>query len=323
MKLGNLSKVDIRDVWKDEARDFTPWLAGEENIRILSEEIGIELEVVSMEKDVGPYRVDILCRDVSTDNWVVIENQLEKTDHNHLGQILTYSAGLKALTMIWIARLFTEEHRAVIDWLNEITDESYNFFGIEIQAWQIGDSLPAPKFSLVCKPNNWVKSMGEKIQSETFTETQQFQLDYWTAFKKFMEESDSSILRIGKPQPQNWMSFSVGRSGIGFSAIVSSWDTVKSAYTTGEIRVELYISHRSKEENSNCLQKIKEQTTEELKELKEEIFWYDPDEAKVCKVYVRKSVDIKDRNTWESQFAWLKENLEMFYKVFMPLIREL
>jgi hypothetical protein len=133
--LGRLQKVELREAWLSESRDFTPWLAQEENLNLLGEAIGIELELESQEKDVGPFRADILCKDTSTDNWVLIENQLERTDHSHLGQLLTYAAGLNAVTIVWIAERFTEEHRATLDWLNERTDEKINLFGLEIELW--------------------------------------------------------------------------------------------------------------------------------------------------------------------------------------------
>lgn len=114
-QLGRLEKVELREVWKTEASDFTPWLAQEQNIELLGETIGIDLEVEAQEKNVGPFRADILCKDTLTDNWVLIENQLERTDHTHLGQLLTYAAGLNAVTIVWIAERFTDEHRATLD----------------------------------------------------------------------------------------------------------------------------------------------------------------------------------------------------------------
>jgi hypothetical protein len=127
---------------------------------ILGEALGIDLELEAQEKNVGPFRADILCKDVDTDAWVLIENQLERTDHTHLGQLLTYSAGLQAAVVVWIAAKFTGEHRAALDHLNEITDERYRFFGVEVELWQIGDSPPAPRFNLVSKPNDWSRAIG-------------------------------------------------------------------------------------------------------------------------------------------------------------------
>src|SRR5688572_15954584 len=133
LQLGRLERVSVRDCWVDEARDFTPWLAQEENIALLGEAIGIELEVAAQEKNVGPFRADILCKDTLDGRLVLIENQLERTDHGHLGQLITYAAGLDAVTVIWVADRFTDEHRAALDWLNRITDTDFTFFGLEIE----------------------------------------------------------------------------------------------------------------------------------------------------------------------------------------------
>src|SRR6476646_8369797 len=147
--LGRLERVDLREVWPTEDGDFTPWLARPENIELLGDAIGLDLEVEAQEKEVGPFRADILCKDTATNAWVLIENQLERTDHSHLGQLLTYAAGLRAVTIVWIATRFTDEHRAAIDWLNEVTAEELNFFALEIEAWRIGNSAAAPKFNVI------------------------------------------------------------------------------------------------------------------------------------------------------------------------------
>ncbi|HNQ15478.1 MAG TPA: hypothetical protein PKM58_07940, partial [Pyrinomonadaceae bacterium] len=130
-----MKRVNARDVWANEASHFTPWLAEAENLQLLGETIGIELELEAQEKNVGPFRADILCRDTATNDWVLIENQLERTDHTHLGQLITYASGLKAVTIVWIANPFIEEHRAALDWLNAITDQRFNFFGLEVELW--------------------------------------------------------------------------------------------------------------------------------------------------------------------------------------------
>ena len=154
-QLGRLRKVELRSVWQSEASHFTPWLAQEENLQLLGEAIGLELELEAQEKDVGPFRADILCRDMATDEWVLIENQLERTDHTHLGQLLTYAAGLQAVTIVWIAPRFADEHRAALDWLNERTDDTINLFGLEVELWRIGDSQVAPKLNIISQPNSW------------------------------------------------------------------------------------------------------------------------------------------------------------------------
>jgi hypothetical protein len=160
--LGRLERVDLRTAWLSESGDFTPWLASEENISLLGDTIHLELEVEAQEKNVGPFRADILCKDTASDNWVLIENQLERTDHSHLGQLITYAAGLQAVTIVWIAERFTEEHRAALDWLNEATSEDINFFGLEVERWRIGNSPVAPKFNVVSSPNDWTRRVSQQ-----------------------------------------------------------------------------------------------------------------------------------------------------------------
>ena len=163
--LGRLTRVDLRDEWTSEDRDFTPWLAREENLAVLAETLGTDLELEAEEKTVGPFRADILCKDTNSNAWVLIENQLERTDHGHLGQLLTYASGLEAVTIIWIASRFTEEHRSTLDWLNRITDKGFHFFGLEIELWRIGDSAAAPKFNIVSKPNDWSRSISQAARA--------------------------------------------------------------------------------------------------------------------------------------------------------------
>ena len=183
-QLGRLERVELRDIWVSEASEFTPWLARPENIAELGMALNIDLELEAQEKAVGPFRADILCKDIGTDRWVLIENQLERTDHIHLGQLLTYASGLEAVTIIWIAARFTEEHRATLDWLNKITDESFRFFGLEVELWRIGNSPAAPKFNIVSKPNDWSQSVAHAarvIDDAELSETRIKQRAYWAA----------------------------------------------------------------------------------------------------------------------------------------------
>ena len=193
--LGRLEKVDLREYWKREDTHFTPWLAQEENISLLGDTIGMELEVQAQEANVGPFRADILWRNTADNSMVLIENQLERTDHTHLGQLITYAAGLDAVTLVWVVQRFTEEHRAALDWLNRITDDDFHFFGLEIQLWQIGDSVPAPRFNLVAKPNDWSKLVKDAAARGGLTESQQARVEYWLSFNAFLE--DQSIVETG------------------------------------------------------------------------------------------------------------------------------
>ena len=182
-ELGRLRRLNLRDIWSNEATEFTPWLAESENLQILSETLGFELELEAKEKEVGSFYADIVCKDIGTDTTVLIENQLEQTDHDHLGKVLTYSAGLHAETVIWLAERFRDEHRAALDWLNEISRQNTQFFGLEIELWCIGDSAAAPKFNIVSMPNDWSRSVTKAaVDSRELSELRVLQLEYWDVF---------------------------------------------------------------------------------------------------------------------------------------------
>lgn len=235
--LGRLERVELRDIWLSEASDFTPWLARKENLDILGETLGIDLELEAQERPVGPFRADILCKDIGTDRWVLIENQLERTDHNHLGQLLTYASGLEAVTIVWIAARFTEEHRSTLDWLNRITDESFRFFGLEVELWRIGDSPAAPKFNIISKPNDWSQSVAQAaraIDGAELSEARVMQRAYWGAFDKVLAASGGPVSGGKKPQPQSWMAYPVGRSHLTLNAVM--------VRTKKQVRAELYLS---------------------------------------------------------------------------------
>ena len=138
--LAKLKKLDLREVWGHEATGFTIWLSQEENLNLLSEEIGITIKLVQVEANVGKFNVDILAEEENSERKIIIENQLEDTNHDHLGKIITYASGYDASIVIWIVRDFREEHRKAIDWLNEHTDENLGFFLIKLELWQIGAS---------------------------------------------------------------------------------------------------------------------------------------------------------------------------------------
>jgi hypothetical protein len=314
--LGRLEKVDLNKAWKDEQQDFTPWLAQPENLKLLGEALGIDLELEAQEKNVGPFRADILCKDTLDGSWVLIENQLYRTDHTHLGQIMTYAAGLEAVTVVWIAQRFTDEHRAALDWLNEITGDKYSFFGLEVELWRIGDSPVAPKFNIVSKPNDWTKGGYRRGPGET-TDHQRFQLGFWTAFKGYMEEKSS--IKCAKPYPQGWMTHSMGRSGFYLASVISIWD---SDTGTGkpEMRVELTMDGVNAKHFFALLFAQKDDIE---RKIGQPLQWYNPENKKVARIYAKQATDFLDRAKWPGQFEWLLKNLETFHRVFGPLVKTL
>jgi hypothetical protein len=292
---GRLEPVRIRDYWRDEARDFTPWLAQEENLALLGETIDLNLELVGIERRVGPFKADIVARD--EDHQVVIENQLDATDHKHLGQLLVYAAGRDARTVVWVAKRVTDEYRKVIDWLNQET--STNFWALEIELWRIEGSLVAPKFNVVCEPNELTKSTDEA--SEELSGTRLSQLEFWKGFSEYLDQSGASF-NSRKASPKNWYALSIGtaRGFLSCSVVMS---------TSGRLGCELYLPGAGADAVFAALLEEKEVIEAELGELD----WQDLPDRKACRIAdYNQPVDAEDREQWPELFAWLRDRAEAF-----------
>ena len=199
--LGQLQRINLREAWKNEAADFTPWLAQPDNLNQLADTLGLsDLELVQTEYPVGDFKLDILCTD--DDGEIIIENQLEKTNHTHLGQIITYAAGIGAKKVIWVAESFRPEHIAALDFLNQNTTSELNFFAVEMTLWRIADSPMAPSFNVVVKPNDWSKSSRESARmASTATPIKLLQQKFWIGWIAYLEANKSTI-RPQKPGPK-------------------------------------------------------------------------------------------------------------------------
>jgi hypothetical protein len=211
--LGRLSVVKPRDVWKHEALDFTPWLL--QNADVLSELLGMDLVLEAAEHPVGGFSLDLIGRDETTGQRVIVENQLEESDHGHLGQILTYAAGTDPTTIVWVTTGFRPEHRLALDWLNERTNEETRFFGVEIEVVRIGDSTPAPAFKLVAQPNDWGKQVKAAAQSVGMTERNQLYWDFWSKFSERLRATHPTWTR-GTSTKSSWFSMSAGVSNVNW-----------------------------------------------------------------------------------------------------------
>jgi len=314
INLGTLQKVDIREIWDHEATEFTPWLAKQENIDMLGSAIGLDLIVEAEEKDVGPFRADILCKDVATNNLVLIENQLERTDHKHLGQLLTYATGLNAVSIIWIAAEFNEEHRATLDWLNKITGQEYNFFGVQIELYKIGNSQIAPDFTVVSKPNNWsriVSSNTSKMDYEDLGPTKIKQLHFWTRLCEVIKEKKDSPLRVRKPRPQHWHNFAIGASEVN---LASTFNTKEEMITA-----EVYIIN-----NKEIFKEFEKNKEIIEKEFGEELEWQLlPDRAASRIKIIKTNCDLENEDNWEEYVNWLIGKLEKLYYVFNKRLADL
>ncbi len=233
MKLGKLQEVDIRTVWPHEQYDFSKWLAEEENIRELGDTLNLSLTDVETEKFVGNYRCDILCKDELTGKMVLIENQLEPTNHDHLGKIITYASGLDAAVVVWIVSSARDEHASAIEWLNKHTDDEISFFLLEVHAYKIGDSDPAPQFNIIEQPNDFVKTVKTVAKNNELNESQKQRLEFWTQFNDVVE-SKGKPFNKRKATTDNWYNVAIGSSEANISI-----DLVNKEH---KIRVSLWIN---------------------------------------------------------------------------------
>ncbi|QAA76385.1 MAG: hypothetical protein BIP78_0619 [Candidatus Bipolaricaulis sibiricus] len=303
MRLGKLDRVDLRKYWKHEALDFTRWLSEPGSIDLLSDEIGIGIQVRETEASVGRFSVDILAEEENTGRKIIIENQLELTDHGHLGQLITYAAGLEAEFIVWIVRDVREEHRQAVDWLNEHTDERINFFLVAIELWQIENSPPAPKFNVISRPNEWKRAVRTSAQ-DGLTDTKTKQLEFWQQLKQFAT-TRCPELKLRTPRPQHWFDVAIGRSDCRVALVVDSRED--------KVRCELYIPD-SKELYRTFLSR-KAEIEKEL-DIAEELEWQELPGKKASRICALHSFRFADTTTWEGAFGWLIETARRFKRVF-------
>lgn len=291
LKLGKLEKIDdLRTIWPHEAQNFTKWLAQEENLGLLSETIGIELVLEERESSVGDFSADLYASEEGTGRKVIIENQLEDTNHDHLGKIITYASGKNAEVVVWIVKRARDEHRQAIEWLNQHTDEKIGFFLLEIELWRIDESSPAPKFNVVERPNDWVKEMKA---AESLSEGKQLQLHFWKAFAEyaFAKDDFKRVFSPRKAQPQQFYDLSVGNSHLVLQLTASP----KKRRVTAGIYIkddkELYDRFlEEKEQIENIIESRLECSVGQ----------------KDCRIIVGKTVDLrKEQETWKDSFEWL------------------
>ena len=312
-KLGSLKTLKATEVWGNEPQVFTPWLS--ENLDLLAQALQIdELELKGLEVAAGDFRLDILAED-SQGAPVIIENQFGATDHRHLGQLISYAASQsKPITVVWIAEKFKDDHRAAIDWLNTNTVEDLNFFAVEIEALQIGDSDPAPFFDVVAKPNEWLKA-GGAVAREAITgegaARHKTRIAYWASFGEFLRAKGAPFA-IRRSNKNHWFAFPIGRSGIVISATIT---------TRGRIGVELYL-HRDPMKLG--IRQLKADQSNIEAEFGGPLDWQELPGKKASRIVVyREGVDVSDLSNYEDAHAWMLEKMNAFRRVFGPRVRDL
>ncbi|HYJ13438.1 MAG TPA: DUF4268 domain-containing protein [Thermomicrobiales bacterium] len=305
---GTLRKLDLRTLWPKEAASFTPWLRN--NLNLLGDAVGMDLEFQDQEAAVGPFSLDLLVREVGTDRVVIIENQVEKTDHDHLGKLIVYAAGFNAGVAIWIASSFREEHRQAIDWLNQRTDTDTQFFGVVVEAVQIDESRPACNFQLVAFPNDWQKSNVASTKA-TLTSVQQAYLEFFQILLDRLR-TNHQFTNAKKGQAQSWYSFSAGKSGFsyGFNFV-----------GTGRHRVELYIDSGKAAWNKFAFDWLLEQRALIESALGHPLEWERLDTKQDCRIAFYRDGAILDSDFDRTEtLEWAISHLLQLKQVLGPII---
>lgn len=301
--MGRLEEIhDLRTVWPHEALDFTPWLALDENISILGDAVGLDITVEETESSVGDFNVDIFASETGTDRKIIIENQLEDTDHDHLGKLITYASGKSADVIIWIVKRAREEHKSAIEWLNNHTDDKIGFFLCEIKLYRIGSSAPAVKFEVIEKPNGWAK---EIKKNDAASPTQQLRYEYWAAFMDYAFKNAAFAKEFNRRSPNrdSWMTFSIGSSACYIS--------VSQIRKRGVAVVELYIP------DDDDLYKRLETKKDEIEAVAGiPMDWQELKEKKASRICVEEPSNFDDKSAWESQFNWIMDRMTRLKKAF-------
>ena len=294
-KLGKIKKIsDLRSVWAHEANDFTKWLAEEENLAELSDSIGIDIELEERESSVGSFNVDLYATESGTGRKIIIENQLEDTNHDHLGKLITYASGKGADVIIWIVKRARDEHRQAIEWLNQHTDANIGFFLVEIELWQIDNSEPAPKFNVVEKPNDWAKTMKSV---DGMNEGQKLRLEFWQYFNNVMSDNPDFTNNFTTRQ-------ATGRHAYDLTLGTSAYHIVMRVANQKDRRIEtgVYIN------NNKEIFAVFQSHLEDFERALEGNVVFESDESKKSsRFYIRKDLNIHDRKTWEEGANWLLE----------------
>lgn len=299
--LGTLKEItDLRSIWPHEALNFTPWVV--ENVDLLADAVGLDITVDETESSVGDFNVDIYASETGTDRKIIIENQLEDTDHDHLGKLITYASGKGADVVIWVVKHAREEHKAAVEWLNNHTDDKIGFFLCEIKLFQIGDSQIAPAFTVVERPNDWTKEIRKTASANS---TQQQRLEYWQAFNDyaFSDANFSRIFNKRKPTTDHWMDFSIGSSACHIA--------VSQIQKRKAVDVELYIN-----DDKELFKSLFAHKDEIEKNMEMELEWKELPERKASRILIEKTVDLDDRATWPEQFDYIMDTCIKMKKAF-------
>lgn len=308
---GLLKKVDLREVWSKEAREFTPWLAN--HLSSLGEALGMDLELRSSEVAVGDFSCDIVARDLGSNRNVVIENQLSPTDHDHLGKLITYASGLEAGVVVWIAQELRDEHRQALDWLNQRTDANVDFFGVVVEVLRIDDSRPAYTFRPVALPNEWRKRNISIPGSPKVSErSEAYRAFFQGLIDELRERHRFTGARVG--QPQNWYSFASGVAGITYGVSFAQGN---------QVRAELYIDTEDVQANKALFDALEAEKDVLEGRLGEPLTWERLDHRRASRIAVYRPGSIDESSMLGEIRAWAIDRLLKLKGVLGPRVAQL
>ncbi len=315
-KLGRLEALDPKTLWQGSREALIAWLAEADNLDLLDQALGLDMEVEAADRTVGPLTADLICRDLRDDSRVVIEVQFGDTDDGYLGRLIAQSAGLEAGKIVWIATRFLEEHRAALDWLNRYSTSKLSFYAVELQAFRVNRSAPAPRFHLLVSPNDWTRSARRGvrvIETEELSEGRRYQLDYWSSLLVYLRERGGPIHPSGKAAPKSWTAFRIGSPGIRLLATQGRRDQT--------LRAEIVLSG---EEAPVRFARLQQQRDEIEATVGYPLEWTPAVAGRDHRIGITaKGSDIANRADWARQHQWLAERLEELYRAFVGRLRAL
>lgn len=310
MRISRIENVPLREMWENEATDFTPWLADEDNLELLSDSIGVNLERPTTEVEIGSFNADIKAFD-DEGSIAIIENQLNRTDHDHLGKLITYSAGRGAKYIIWIVKSAREEHQQAIQWLNEISNFETGFFLIEIELLRIDGSAVAPRFNVIEKPNEWAKEMKSRSKSSNeVSNTRLRQLEFFEKLREAGPEKAPNIKSWRKPSARHWFTVGIGRSGVYMAVVLNSKEQT--------IAVELYIK-----DDKHLYFQLKENRLQIEEKIGSELDWRELPNKKASRILLFHNGDLFDDTDHEQMIDWALETLDRFSVTFGEELRRM
>jgi len=315
VEVGLLKKVKLREVWEHEARDFTPWLV--QNPEVLGDVLGIEVEFTESEKQVGPYAVDIIGKDLTHNSVLIVENQLEKTNHTHLGQLITYAANTDAVTVVWIAKEFTEEHRQAVDYLNGLAGDSGSarFYAVQVSAVQINNSPPAALLELVAQPNEIHASMASAVRDAVEPSGRAaLYRELWRKYFEAVKKRAPELTKYSTPNGANWQNVNSVKGGWGSIVLVIDKERIP--------RVEFYISKRDQGENIELYEYLKSEREQIEEEFGAPLVWDEQEHLVSRRIMSRrdKPVDLEKIGMDEALISWFIDEQKKFKKYILPRV---